>query len=138
VGGSLSAVQAFVEKAGSAGALHCGMLKLAGAFHTPEMADVKNILVKELEAAKSSMKAPKCKVYPNSSAKPIDSNTPVQDIVKLLGDQMVSPVLWEQSMQQAIRDGCSEFYEVGPGSQLKGIMKRIDGKIADKMSNIPA
>lgn len=28
------------------------------------------------------------------------------------------------------------FYELGPGTQLKGIMKRIDGKIADKMSNI--
>jgi hypothetical protein len=32
---------------------------------------------------------------------------------------------------------CSwRFYELGPGTQLKGIMKRIDGKIADKMSNI--
>ncbi|CAJ1362096.1 unnamed protein product [Effrenium voratum] len=136
VSGSLAAVQTFMEKAQAAGALQCTLLKLSGAFHTPEMADVRNILVKELDAVKSKLMPPRCMVYSNASAKAIGPHCSTQDIVKALADQMVSPVLWEQSMQNAIRDGCTEFYELGPGSQLKGIMKRIDGKIADKMCSI--
>ncbi|CAE7504337.1 MCAT [Symbiodinium sp. KB8] len=136
VAGSRAAVESFVEKSLAAGALQCSLLKNSGAFHTPEMLDVRNIVVKELEAAKASMKPPRCTVYANATAKAIGPDTPIQEIVKLLADQMVSPVLWEQSMQQAIRDGCTEFYELGPGSQLKGILKRIDGKIADKMCNL--
>ncbi|CAK9005937.1 unnamed protein product [Durusdinium trenchii] len=136
VSGSLSAVESFVEKAKAAGALDCVLLKQAGAFHSSEMADVRNILVKELEAVKGKMMPPRCTVYCNASAKAVGPQSSVQEIVKMLAEQMVSPVLWELSMQQAISDGCTEFYELGPGTQLKGIMKRIDGKIADKMSNI--
>jgi len=137
VGGSLSAVETFESKAKDT-ALQCNILSLSGAFHTQEMADVRGILVKELEAVKSSLRSPRCNVYPNSSSVAVGPNASVQDIIKLLADQMVSPVLWEQSMQQAIKDGCTEFYEIGPGCQLTGIMKRIDGKVADKMSSIPA
>mmetsp|Transcript_60856 Transcript_60856/g.135928 ORF Transcript_60856/g.135928 Transcript_60856/m.135928 type:complete len:522 (+) Transcript_60856:66-1631(+) len=136
VAGTLSAVESFVAKASAAGALQCSMLKQSGAFHTPDMADVRNIVVKELEAVKSSLAPPRCTVYANAGAKAIGPQTSVQEIIKLLADQMVSPVLWEQSMQQAIKGGCTEFYELGPGSQLKGILKRIDGKIADKMCNV--
>lgn len=136
VSGSLSAIESFVQNAKAAGALDCVVLKQAGAFHTSEMADVRNILVNKLDAIKGKMMPPRCTVYCNAGAKAIGPQSSVQDIVKMLAEQMVSPVLWELSMQQAISDGCTKFYELGPGTQLKGIMKRIDGKIADKMSNI--
>ncbi|CAE8607856.1 unnamed protein product [Polarella glacialis] len=138
VGGCESTVRSFETKALAAGALQCQLMKLAGAFHTPEMSGVRDYLVQQLDSVKASLRPPRCKVYSNASAKAIGPDTPVQDIVKLLSEQLVSPVLWEQSMQQAIKDDCTEFYEVGPGRQLTGMMRRIDWKIADKMSTVPA
>eukprot|EP00933_Yihiella_yeosuensis_P081459 TRINITY_DN95074_c0_g1_i1.p1 TRINITY_DN95074_c0_g1~~TRINITY_DN95074_c0_g1_i1.p1 ORF type:complete len:527 (-),score=106.54 TRINITY_DN95074_c0_g1_i1:32-1612(-) len=138
VGGTETAVNAFIQKAPAAGALQCHVLGLSGAFHTPEMTGVRDYVAKQLEGVKASMRPPKCTVYSNSTAKAIGPNTPVQEIIKTLADQIISPVLWEQSMQQAILDGASEFYEVGPGMQLKGMMKRIDFKIADRMLNVTA
>ncbi|CAE7663598.1 MCAT [Symbiodinium sp. CCMP2592] len=81
VAGSRSAVESFVEKSLAAGALQCSLLKNSGAFHTPEMLDVRNIVVKELEAAKASMKPPRCTVYANATAKAIGPDTPIQDLL---------------------------------------------------------
>lgn len=136
VSGSEVALQSLERKAQDAGALQTRTLKTSGAFHSQAMESVRAFLVQQLDANKSSMKPPRCSVYMNSTALPIGPSTPVKDIVKLLADQMVQPVLWEQSIQQAIRDGCAEFFELGPGQQLKGMMRRIDPKVADKMSNV--
>merc|ERR1712187_224153 len=136
VGGSSEAVKMMEKKAIDAGALQAKLLPTSGAFHTPLMKDVKEEVTKKLDKVKGSMNPPKCCVYMNSTGKTITSSTSVDEIVKLIGEQIVSQVMWEQSMQMAIRDGISEFYELGPSKQLKAMMKRIDPKIAEKMVNI--
>ena len=42
--------------------------------------------------------------------------------------QVVNPVLWEASQRALLALGCDEFYEVGPGRVLRGLLKRIDRK----------
>ena len=40
--------------------------------------------------------------------------------------QLTAPVKWTQSVQNMIKDGASEFIEVGPGKVLQGLVKKID------------
>ena len=55
-----------------------------------------------------------------------------EEIRSLLLKQVVSPVRWEDTMRYLLAQGVSEFYEVGPGRVLRGLLKRIDRKIAAK------
>merc|ERR1711904_184059 len=112
------------------------MLKTSGAFHTPMMAPAREKLLAALQEAKSSMNPPKCKIYMNVTAKPIDSKTSVDAIIQTLGDQLTSPVRWDQSMSLAIGEGTTSFCECGPMKQLKAMMKRIDASMANKVENI--
>jgi len=136
--GTESAILALEKKANEAGALQAKVVKASGAFHTPMMAGAKDMLLSQLEKMKGSMKSPTCQVYMNTTATAIGPNTPVSDIIKLMGEQLVNPVFWEQSMLAAIKDGYQEFLECGPGKQLKAMMKRIDPKSNDKMRNLVA
>jgi [acyl-carrier-protein] S-malonyltransferase len=40
--------------------------------------------------------------------------------------QVVSPVRWEDSIRYLLDDGHKEFFEIGPGRVLRGLMRRID------------
>jgi [acyl-carrier-protein] S-malonyltransferase len=138
VAGTTGAVAQLETKAKDAGALQAKLLKTSGAFHTPIMAGAKDRVLAALESARSTMRPPKMPIYMNCTAKTIGPDTPVSEIIRLLGDQLVSPVRWEQSMKAAIQDGCTTFYECGPNKQLKAMMKRIDPKIQEKMTSVPA
>jgi len=138
VSGDREAIEQLEEKANEAGALQAKILKTSGAFHTPMMVGAKDHLVSQLQAHKSSMNPPRCTVYMNVTSEPIGPSTSPDEIIRMLGEQLVSPVLWRQSMEAAIRDGCKEFYELGPSKQLKAMMKRIDPSIMEKMTNVIA
>merc|ERR1711972_712602 len=138
VAGTEAAVKALEQKAMDANALQAKLLKTSGGFHTPLMAGAKDHILSQLEAHEGSLKPPQMKVYMNVTAKAIPIGSPVKDIIKMLGDQLVSPVMWEQSMKQAVKDGVKEFVECGPSKQLKAMMKRIEPKAAEKMINIIA
>jgi len=79
------------------------------------------------------MKKPRIPVVSNVDAQPHDDP---EEIRKLLIKQVVSPVRWEDSVRYLMAQGdlpgqgCDKFYEVGPGRVLRGLMKRIDRKIA--------
>ncbi len=47
----------------------------------------------------------------------------------MLARQVVEPVRWETSMRALLEDGVTEFYEVGPGRVLRGLLRRIDRKM---------
>jgi [acyl-carrier-protein] S-malonyltransferase len=51
------------------------------------------------------------------------------EIRHILVRQVVSPVLWEDSIQTMLTAGVDEFYEIGPGKVLKGLLKRINRKV---------
>lgn len=44
--------------------------------------------------------------------------------------QLTGPVKWTQSVQNMIKDGATNFVEVGPGKTLQGLIKKIDSAVA--------
>mmetsp|Transcript_1714 Transcript_1714/g.5136 ORF Transcript_1714/g.5136 Transcript_1714/m.5136 type:complete len:193 (+) Transcript_1714:1-579(+) len=138
IAGHEDAVKALQEKAEEAGALQVRLLKTSGAFHTPLMQGAKDHLLAQLNGAKASMAPPRCAVYMNTTGEPLAAGTSVDEIIGLLGEQLVSPVRWTQCMHRALEDGMTDFIECGPGKQLKAMMKRLDPKAWESMTNVPA
>jgi [acyl-carrier-protein] S-malonyltransferase len=112
------------ELAPAAGAMKAVPLAVAGAFHTSIMQPAVERLTAAL--ARVPLKKPRIPVISNVDAQPHDDP---EEIRALLIKQVVSPVLWEDSLRYLIAQGCDEFYEVGPGRVLRGLLKRIDRKI---------
>jgi len=125
ISGSNGACERAAEAAVGAGAMKAIPLAVAGAFHTHIMASA----VERLSAAlsKVEMRAPQIPVVSNVDAQPHDDP---EEIRELLVKQLVNPVRWEDSMRYLLEAGFSQFYEVGSGRVLKGLMKRIDRKVA--------
>jgi [acyl-carrier-protein] S-malonyltransferase len=127
VSGSKAACQRVAERAEAAGASKAVMLAVAGAFHTQIMQPAVARLAAALQ--KISLKPPRIPVISNVDARPHDKPDEIRD---LLMRQVVSPVLWEDSLRHLLAEGFDEFYEVGPGRVLRGLLKRIDRKIVAK------
>jgi [acyl-carrier-protein] S-malonyltransferase len=124
VSGTAAACKRLAELAPEAGAMKVVPLTVAGAFHTPIMQPA----VERLTAALGTvtMKRPRIPVISNVDAKL--HNDP-EEIRSLLARQIVSPVLWEESVRYLIGIGIDSFFEVGPGKVLQGLMRRIDRKV---------
>lgn len=124
VSGGNAACERVAEAAVSAGAMKAVPLAVAGAFHTPIMQPA----VEKLAAALADvpMSAPKIPVVSNVDARPHNDPEEIRD---LLIQQVVSPVRWEDSMRYLLDQGFDEFYEVGPGRVLRGLLRRIERKI---------
>lgn len=118
------------------GCLQAKVLKTSGAFHTSLMQSAKDKLVSALREVEKDMKPPQCDVYMNVTGRKISPGTNTSEIVAMLGEQLVSCVLWEPSMKAMIADGVSEFYECGPNKQLKAMLKRIDANAHKAAINI--
>jgi [acyl-carrier-protein] S-malonyltransferase len=124
VSGTTAACQRLVA-AGEAAGVRSMPLKVAGAFHSALMrsaADKMNV-----ELAKVSFSRPAKTVYSNVTARPHDDP---QSIKRLLVEQIVSPVRWEQTMQGLVAAGEARFIELLPGRTLAGLAKRINRRLA--------
>ncbi len=98
-------------------------LAVAGAFHTDLMKPADEQLGEAL--AKATMKRPEIPVFSNVDARAHENP---EEIRSLLVRQVISPVLWEDSVRAMLAAGADTFYEIGPGKVLRGLMKRIDRK----------
>mmetsp|Transcript_21184 Transcript_21184/g.59912 ORF Transcript_21184/g.59912 Transcript_21184/m.59912 type:complete len:539 (-) Transcript_21184:85-1701(-) len=136
VAGTEKAILGLKDLADKAGALQAKVLKTSGGFHTPLMKPAQDKLGKLLDEMLPSMNSPKCTVYMNATAAPMRPGSNPKEIVELLKKQLTCPVLWEPSVKGMIKEGVSEFYEVGPMKQIKAMMKRIDSKIWATTSNV--
>lgn len=123
VSGQNAACERVAEIAVDQGAMKAIPLAVAGAFHTPIMQPA----VETLSAALANvpMSAPRIPVVSNVDAQP---HSDPEEIRQLLIKQVVSPVYWEDSMRYLMGQGHDEFYEVGPGRVLRGLMRRVDRK----------
>ena len=72
------------------------------------------------------MQQPRIPVVSNVDARPHDDP---EEIRQLLVKQILQPVRWEDSMRYLIGQGFDQFYEVGPGRVLRGLLRRIDRKV---------
>ena len=103
-----------------AGAKRALKLSVGGAFHSPLMAPAAERLAKAIED--TAFKTPLCPVYQNVDALPA---TDSEQIKGNLLKQLTSPVRWAQTVENMIADGATSFTEVGPGTVLAGLIKKI-------------
>lgn len=120
ISGSFEAVAEACEKLKEAGAKRALQLQVGGGFHSPCMQPAKE----ELEQAirNTRFETPICPIYQNVNAKPY---TDTETIKNNLIAQLTSPVRWTQTVQNMSADGAVEFVELGPGTVLQGLIKKI-------------
>lgn len=120
ISGETEAVQAACARMKEAGAKRALILPVGGAFHSPLMEPAREELAKAIE--QTSFSAPVCPVYQNVNAMPF---TDPATIKANLLSQLTSPVRWTQTVRNMVADGASEFIELGPGTVLQGLVKKI-------------
>lgn len=120
ISGEKAAVEQACAKAKEEGAKRALPLAVSGAFHSPLMEPARIELGKAIEETK--IVSPVCPVYQNVTALPV---TDPEEIKKNLLAQLTSPVKWTQSVRNMLADGADYFMEIGPGTVLQGLVKRI-------------
>ena len=125
ISGTIEGIDAACEKMLAAGAKRAMKLKVGGAFHSPLMQPAQEELAEAIAAAE--FKTPRCPIYQNVDGKP---HTDPAEIKENLIKQLTAPVRWTYDVQEMIKDGATEFVELGPGSVLQGLVKKIDRSVA--------
>ncbi len=120
ISGDIEAVQRACDKLKAAGAKRAVMLAVGGAFHSPLMEPARAELAQAIE--KTSISSPVCPIYQNVNAQP--STNPAVIKSNLLS-QLTSPVRWTQTVKNMAAAGADEFIELGPGTVLQGLVKKI-------------
>ncbi len=125
ISGTIEGIDAACEKMLAAGAKRALKLKVGGAFHSPLMQPAQEELAAAIEAAEFN--TPVCPVYQNVDGKP---HTDPAEIKANLLRQLTSSVRWTQDVEAMVADGADEFIELGPGSVLQGLVKKIARNVA--------
>ncbi|HEY1922822.1 MAG TPA: ACP S-malonyltransferase [Tepidisphaeraceae bacterium] len=123
VSGTAAACQRFIKAAETAG-VRTVPLAVAGAFHSALMQSAADKMNQEL--ARVTFSRPAKTVYSNVTARPHDDP---DSIKRLLVEQIVSPVRWEQTMQALLAAGEARLIELSPGRTLAGLAKRINRRL---------
>ena len=121
ISGSIAGIDIACEKLKEIGAKRALKLPVGGAFHSPLMEPARAELEKAINETKFTK--PKCPVYQNVNALPFSDP---ENIKKNLIAQLTAPVRWTQTVKNMVRDGATEFIEVGPGKVLQGLIKKIE------------
>ena len=125
ISGEISAIDKACELLTEKGARRALKLPVGGAFHSPLMEPAREELAEAIK--NTTFSNPICPVYQNVVAKAVTNS---DEIKENLIAQLTAPVRWTQSIQQMIKDGGTEFVEVGPGKVLQGLMRKIDRNVA--------
>jgi [acyl-carrier-protein] S-malonyltransferase len=120
IAGHASAVRRAVAGAKARGAKRAVELAVSAPFHCALMKPAADGLAKVLESV--TVRSPKAQVITNVTA---DANVDPQRVKDLLVQQVTAPVRWEESMRKLHGLGCTATVEVGPGTVLAGLLKRI-------------
>jgi|TARA_B110000881_G_scaffold96176_1_gene84399 [acyl-carrier-protein] S-malonyltransferase len=121
ISGEVKAVEEACSKLSDAGARRTLILPVSGAFHSPLMEDAKAEL--SIAINNSNFNEPICPIYQNVNG---IGETSLVKIKENLISQLTSPVKWTHSVNQMIKDGATDFTEIGPGKVLQGLIKKID------------
>ncbi|QUL57716.1 ACP S-malonyltransferase [Paenibacillus tritici] len=129
VSGSVAGVGEVVQRVKEAGGKRAIPLEVSGPFHSSLMKGAAERLAAELQ--KVTFNAPAMPVVVNVTAAPV---TDPEEIRNLLVAQVFSPVLWQDSVEWLIAAGVDTFVEIGSGSVLAGLIRKIDKNV--KVVNI--
>jgi [acyl-carrier-protein] S-malonyltransferase len=124
ISGELTALATASERLVEVGARKVVRLAISIASHSPIMEYSLGEYYQALEA--TTLHRPQIPIIGNVNAAPLLSAADVQNELHL---QLVSRVRWTESMRTMIDDGITTFIEMGPGSVLTGLLKRIDRSV---------
>ena len=129
ISGAVDAVNEACVKLKEAGARRAVVLPVGGAFHSPLMEPARKELAEAIEAAQFN--EPVCPIYQNVDAKP---HTSPEEIKQNLIAQLTAPVRWTQIVEQMSADGFANYLELGPGTVLQGLIRKIstDAEVESK------
>ena len=120
VSGNKAAVERAVEIAKAKGAKRAMLLPVSAPFHCTLMQPAADVMAQALR--KVSVSRPVVPVVANVKASPIQDPN---DIVASLVAQVTGTVRWRESVAYMAREGVTQFYEIGAGKVLSGLVKRI-------------
>jgi [acyl-carrier-protein] S-malonyltransferase len=120
VSGENEAVEECCAEAESLGARRAIRLKVSGAFHSPLVGQAGRALKPAIDRIRF---ADPVKPFMSTVTAKIE---PAQRLGALLVDQLTAPVRFTQAAGELMRGGVTTFVEIGPGSVLSGLVKRID------------
>ncbi|PIO47555.1 MAG: [acyl-carrier-protein] S-malonyltransferase [[Chlorobium] sp. 445] len=122
--GEIAAIKTAIEISKKYGAKLAKELSVSGAFHSPLMKPAKDELAEMLNQV--DIQDAKIPVCMNVDA---CLTTNAEEIRKKLVRQLTNSVLWQQSVEEMIAAGVTEFIEVGPQRVLQGLIKRINPNV---------
>lgn len=120
VGGAADVLQVVADRAEELGVRRVRRLAVDGAFHTPLMRAAADQLVPTL--AQVSFSAPRVPIVTNHDAEPV---TEADGWPERLTTHLVSPVRWADVVARLVALGADTIVEVGPGTTLTGLVRRI-------------
>lgn len=124
ISGSMKGIEIACEKMKEAGAKRALPLKVGGAFHSPLMEPAREELAEAIQKTKFVKGI--CPVYQNVTGQAVTD----PEIIKAnLIKQLTAPVCWTQTMENMIAAGVNQVIEVGPGTVLQGLFKRMSASI---------
>jgi [acyl-carrier-protein] S-malonyltransferase len=124
ISGSIKGIDLAIEKLTALGAKRAIKLMVGGAFHSPLMEPARIELEKAIDA--TSFSKPICPVYQNVSALAVSDPAKIKENLKL---QLTAPVRWTQTVKNMLAGGATSFTEVGPGTVLQGLIKKVDRQV---------
>ncbi len=132
ISGTIEGIDQACELLTKAGAKRALKLNVGGAFHSPLMESART----ELQAAIEStmIHKPICPIYQNIDAK---AYTDVASIKQNLIAQLTGAVRWTQTIQHMLHDGATSFTEVGPGTVLQGLVKKVNRAVETASASLP-
>lgn len=124
ISGTNEGIEAACVKLKEAGAKRAMKLNVGGAFHSPLMEPARAELAEAI--ATTPISKPICPVYQNVDALP---HTDPEEIKENLIKQLTSAVRWTHTVNNMVSDGATEFTEVGPGTALQGMIRKISANV---------
>lgn len=124
IAGDKISLERFRRKCKDMGHIKAVPLTVSTAFHSPIMipsvGKLKELLVNQ------NLHEPNMKIYSNVTGKPVAEGT---DLAQLMADQAMSPVYWQETIENMIEEGVELFIEIGPGKTLSGLVKKINHEV---------
>ena len=131
ISGSKDAIESACKNLELVGARRALVLPVSGAFHSPFMEPARTELANAIDYTNFS--APFCPIYQNTTAMSVED--PIE-IKKNLIAQLTSPVMWTQTINAMVESGITDFFEVGPGKVLQGLIRKIAPEVTVSSAEI--
>lgn len=132
ISGSKTCVEAACEIAKERGAKRAMLLPVSAPFHCELMAPAAEVMARAL--AEVDMQDPKVPVVTNVLAHATSNQTTLRS---LLVEQVTGRVRWRESVEFMVAKGVDEFWEIGAGKALSGMIRRIDKTVATRAVATP-